>query len=73
MTLSIKYDNNFLNQVCGKDKSVAKKRVAKVVELAQAYFKMSATLGTTIYLNIKEIAHINDGLRLRQSSIQQSM
>merc|ERR1711981_478581 len=73
MTLSIKYDNNFLKNVCGSDKTVAKKRVVKIVQLAQAYFKLSAALGTTIYLNIKEVAHINDALRLRQSSVQQSM
>ena len=73
MTLSISYDNNFLNEVCGKDHKVAKSRAKAIVLLAQTYFKMSATLGTTITLKIKEIKHIDNKLRLRQSSIPQSM
>ena len=68
------YDNNFLNNVCSKDKNTAKKRVQKVVDLAQAYFKLSKALGTVITLKVEEIAHINDVLKLTQgSAIQQSM
>merc|ERR1711981_748543 len=74
VTLSIMYDNNFLNNVCSKDKNTAKKRVQKVVDLAQTYFKISKALGAVIYLNVKQIAHINDVLKLTQgSAIQQSM
>ena len=73
MTLAIGYDNNFLKVVGGGDKAKAKKRVKEVVALAQAYFLMSATLGTKITLKVKEIKHVNAALMLRQSTIQQSM
>lgn len=73
VTLAIGYDNNFLKEVGGGDKTKAKKRVKEVVALAQTYFLMSATLGTKITLKVKEIKHVNAALILRQSTIQQSM
>ena len=68
LTLALAYDNLFLNNVCGGDHSKAKSRVKAVVALAQTYFLDSATLGTKITLNAKEIAHTNNALRLRVNS-----
>jgi len=73
MTLAIGYDTNFLKEVGGGKKSKAIKRVKEVVALAQAYFLMSATLGTKITLTVKEIVPVNAALTLSQSTVQQSM
>ena len=58
------YDNNFLKNVCSGDKKTAAKRAAKIVALAQTYFKASKTLGAVITLKVKQVAHINDSLAL---------
>ena len=66
VTLSLSYDNLFLNDVCGGNHAMAKGRVEKIIKLAQGYFLDSATLGTKITLEIKEIKHTNHEFRLRE-------
>ena len=63
--MSIKYDNLFLNEVCGGDHELAKSRVEKIVSLAQGYYLDSNTLGTKVYLSIQAIEHVEAELRLR--------
>ena len=69
VTLSLSYDNLFLNTVCGGDHALAKRRVEKIISLAQTYFLDSDSLGTKITLVIEEIKHANHELMLRTSGI----
>lgn len=69
MTLSLSYDNLFLNNVCGGNHATAKSRVEKIVSLAQTYFLDSTTLGTQITLDVKEIKHTNGEFKLRNSGV----
>ena len=64
ITMSVKYDNLFLYEVCGGDHDLAKSRVEKIVALAQAYYLDVETLGTKVYLSIEEIGHVNAELKL---------
>ena len=76
MTLAIGYDNNFLNEVCGKNKKLATNRAKKIVDLAATYFKGKAgkALGTTITLSVKAVTHVDAVLKLSQgSAIGQAM
>ena len=63
------YDNLFLKTVCAGEHAKAKSRVEKIVQLAQTYFDMSATLGTKINLKVKEIVHTNNEFKLRNSGV----
>ena len=69
VTLSLNYDNLFLNEVCEGDHEKAKRRVEKIISLAQTYFLDSETLGTKITLDMKEIKHANQELKLRESGV----
>lgn len=69
VTLALSYDNLFLNNVCGGKHATAKQRVEKIVNLAQTYFLDSATLGTKITLEVKEIKHTNNEFKLRSGGV----
>ena len=69
VTLSLRYDNLFLNGVCEGDHDKAKQRVEKIANLAQVYFHDSASLGTKITFDIKDINHTNHELRLRDENV----
>ena len=64
MTLSIKYDNRFLNNVCNGKTNVAYWRVRDIVTMAETYFKMEKKLGTKVTFDIVEIGHVNEDLSL---------
>merc|ERR1712241_1523767 len=67
LTIALKYDNLFLQNICGGSHSVAKARAREIVTLAQAFYKDSATLGSTITLNVTSIKHVDASLRLSNS------
>ena len=67
LTISIKYDNLFLRHAAGSKHRAARRKVKEIVHLAQPYFLRSRELGTRINLQVKEIKHVNDRLRLRDS------
>ena len=64
VTMSVSYDDLFLNEVCGGDHNLAKSRVEKIVSLAQAYYMDETTLGTKVYFDVKEIDHVPYQLKL---------
>jgi len=64
VTMSVSYDDLFLNEVCGGDHDLAKSRVEKIVSLAQAYYMDETTLGTKVYFSVKEIGHVPYQLKL---------
>ena len=63
VTLSIRYDTLFLQNVAGGDHAKAKTRVHSVVNLARPYFKW-ASLGNDVSLKILDIDYVNDYLQL---------
>lgn len=69
VTLSLSYDNFFLNEVCGGDHGKAKQRAAKIVELAQCHFRDFKGLGSSITLVVIEVKYINDELKLREKDV----
>ena len=69
VTLALRYDNLFLENVCGRNHALAKTRVGKIIDLAQTYFLDSATLGTKITLKVKEIEHTDNVLKLRNPGV----
>ena len=66
VTLSIRYDTLFLQNVAGGDHAKAKTRVHSVVNLARPYFKW-ASLGNEVSLKILDIAYVNEYLQLASS------
>ena len=64
VSVALRYDNLFLNNVCGGDHVVAKARAEELLDLAEAFFKMSAALGATVELDIVNIKHVNSEFRL---------
>jgi len=67
VTIALKYDNLFLQNTCGGDHTVAKARAREIVTLAQAFYKDSTTLGSTITLSITSIKHVDASIRLVNS------
>ena len=65
--MSVKYDDLFLNEVCGGDHDLAKSRVEKIVALAQGYYMDESVLETKVYFSVKEIGHAGNGVQLRLS------
>lgn len=63
ITLSIRYDNLFLQNVAGGSHATAKTKVHSVVNLARPYFKW-ASLGNEVSLKILDIAYVNENLQL---------
>ena len=63
ITLSIRYDNLFLQNVAGGDHAKAKTKVHSVVNLARPYFKW-ASLGNEVSLKILDIAYVKQNLQL---------
>ena len=70
VSLSLSYDNLFVNGVCEGDHTKAKLRAEKIVNLAQVYFHDSESLGTNITLDIKEIEYTDHELRLREENVE---
>merc|ERR1711990_102564 len=64
VSIALRYDNLFLQNTCGGDHTVAQARAREIVTLAQAFYRDSATLGTTITLGITSIKHVDASLRL---------
>ena len=64
MSIALRYDDLFLNNVAGGSHRAAKEKASKVVQLAQVYFS-SKSLGTTVELHIVSIKHRDTELRLR--------
>ena len=62
--MALRYDNRFLNEVCGGDHSLAMSRAEEVVQLSQTYYSDSATLGATVTLNVLNVKHIDAEVRL---------
>ena len=67
VSIALRYDNLFLNNIGGGDHSVAKSRAREIVTLAQPYFKLAA-LGTTITLEVTSVKYVNTEARLRGSA-----
>ena len=65
LTLSIRYDSLFLENVCGGDHDCAKNYVYVIVALASTYYQAPDALGTRVFFNIKEIDYVDAKLRLR--------
>ena len=66
LTISVQYDNLFLQNVAGGSHPQAKRRVSEIVDLAKPYFQNpKGSLGYDINLNLKEIKHIDNEFRLR--------
>ena len=63
VTLSIRYDNYFLQNVAGGSHATAKTKVHSVVNLARPYFKW-ASLGNEVSLKILDIGYVDEYLRL---------
>ena len=64
LTLSLRYDRLFLENVCEGDHECALNNVYVIVTLANTYYQAPDALGTRIFFIIKEIDYIDDNFRL---------
>ena len=65
LTLSLRYDRLFLENVCEGDHECAVNNVYVIVTLANTFYQAPDALGTRVFFSVKEIDFIDDNFRLR--------
>jgi len=67
LSVALRYDNLYLNNVCNGDHNLAKARAREIINLAQNFYRNPA-LGTRIELDITSIKYVNTDARLRRGA-----
>ena len=70
LTLSLRYDRLFLENVCGGDHECAVNNVYVIVTLANTFYQAPDALGTRVFFNVKEIDYVDAKLRLRDDTLE---
>ena len=70
LTLSIRYDSLFLENVCDGDHECAVNNVYVIVTLANTFYQAPDALGTRVFFNVKEIDYVDAKLRLRDDTLE---
>ena len=73
ITLSIRYDSLFLENLCGGDHDCAVNNVYVIVTLANTFYQAPEVLGTRVFFNVKEISYVDAKLRLRSDTVYDAM
>ena len=73
LTLSIRYDSLFLENLCGGDHECAVNNVYVIVTLANTFYQTPDQLGTRVFFDIKEIDYVDAKLRLRSDTVYDAM
>jgi len=66
LSIALRYDNLFLHVVCQGDHNLAQARAEEILDLAQGFYRMSDTLGTTIELEMLNVKHVDSEFILRK-------
>ena len=64
LTMSLRYDSLFLENVCAGNHECAVEKVDTIVTLAETYYQAPDALGTKVNFIVKEINHVNNNLTL---------
>jgi len=73
LTLSIRYDTLFLENLCGGDHECAVNNVYVIVSLANTFYQTPDALGTRVFFNVKEIDYFDAKLRLRSGTVEDAL
>ena len=73
LTLSIRYDSLFLENLCGGDHECAVNNVYVIVTLANTFYQAPDALGTRVFFNVKEIDYVDAKLRLRDETYEEAV
>ena len=73
LTLSIRYDSLFLENLCGGDHECAVNNVYVIVTLANTFYQTPDQLGTRVLFDVKEIDYVDAKLRLRSDTVYDAM
>ena len=64
LTMSLRYDSLFLENVCAGNHECAMDKVATIATLAETYYQAPDALGTKVDFIVKEINHAKTKMRL---------
>ena len=64
LTMSLRYDSLFLENVCAGNHECAVEKVDTIVTLAETYYQAPDALGTKVDFIVKEINHARTKMRL---------